>query len=156
MSVDLTIRGEVQQKEIAAKLLREAARFQRRISQTTQKTVQRVYLPTMIGLAPTFLPSGYTPLVQADVQVRTSVKGSRVTAKVSAPTGGPKGRAVDRLEVGELRHPVFAGGPRKKWRWALQRVRAGFASVPLKATKPLIIAELDLELHEIARDVERG
>lgn len=154
MSVDLRVADN--QPLVKAALLKEAARFQRRISQRTQSTVDRVYRPVLVGLAPSFMPSGYTPLIQRDVKIRTSVRGSRVTANVSAPTGGTKGRDVRALEGGRLRHPVFARGPRRTWTWAGQRIRAGFATVPLKAVRPQILRELDLELHDIARDVKRS
>lgn len=166
MSVDLRVADN--QPLVKAALLKEAARFQRRISQRTQSTVDRVYRPVLVGLAPSFMPSGYAPLIQRDVKIRTHVRGSRVTATVSAPTGGSTGRDMKARERGSLRHPVFAKGTRRHsfvrdgvevirgWRWVGQRIKPGFATTGLKAVRPQILRELDLELHDIARDVKRS
>lgn len=136
-------------------MLREARRFQRRVSTATRTAVERGYRPVLVGMVPAFMPSGYTPALSSDLEVKTSVRfagaNPGVTARISAPTGGPKGRDVIALEAGRLSHPLFGD----KSRWYRQRVRRGFASVPLKAIRPQIVREIDLELREVARDVER-
>jgi hypothetical protein len=85
------------------------------------------------------------------VATTVSLTAGRVTARVSAPTGGPTGREVRQLEAGNLRHPLFGN---RGW-WYRQRVRRGFASVPLRAIRPHIVKRIEAELRAIARDVEK-
>ena len=66
--------------------------------------------------------------------------------------GGKFGREVKNLEAGALRHPLFGN----RGFWYRQRVRRGFASVPLRAVRPHIVRRIDAELADIKRDVERG
>ena len=159
--MDVVVLGEHKLDSTAADLLREGRSFQRRVSTATGRAVRRVYYPTLVGMVPRYMPSGYGPELAADLKVSTSVRFSGiapgVTAKVSAPTGGPSGRAVKALEAGRLKHPVFARGPRATWTWAKrpQRIPAGFASQPLKVIRPQIRREIEQELDEIRRDVER-
>jgi hypothetical protein len=154
--ITLTVTGGTELDATAARLRREAIRLQRRVSQATGRAVDRGYRPALVGSVPGFMPSGYAPALMANLKVATTVRFTGafpgVTARVSAPTGGPKGRDVTALEAGTLRHPLFGN----KGHWYRQRVRRGFASVPLRAVKPLIVREIDRELAEIARDVERG
>jgi hypothetical protein len=154
MGVDLTVTGQRELNEVAARLRREAARFQRRVSSATKDAVQRSYRPVLVGMLPTFVPDRYAAVLSRGLRVATTVSFASgfVTARVSAPTGGPTGRAVDALERGSLRHPLFGN---RGW-WYRQRVRRGFASIPLKAIKPHIVREIDHELDKIARDVERA
>jgi hypothetical protein len=152
----VTVVGGEKLDAAAARLRREATRFQRRVSQATGKAVDRGYRPTLVGMAPAFVPDRYAAVLAPSLVVRTSVRFSGsfpgVTARVSAPTGGPTGRDVTELEAGRLRHPLFGN---RGW-WYRQRVRRGFASVPLRAVQPLIVREIERELAAVARDVERG
>src|SRR5688500_4654013 len=116
-------------------------------------------------MVPQFMPGGYAPVLAASLQVKTSasVTSGRVSVRVSAPTGGKFGREVRRLEAGSLRHPLFGNRGtyisrtgEERSAWFSQRVRRGFASVPLRATRPWIVKRIDAELAAIARDVERG
>lgn len=154
MGVDLTVTGQRELNAVAVRLRREAARFQRRVSGATKDAVERTYRPVLVGMLPTFVPDRYAAVLSRGLRVATTVSFASgfVTARVSAPTGGPTGRAVDALERGALRHPLFG---HRGW-WYRQRVRRGFASIPLKAIKPHIVREIDRELDKIARDVERG
>lgn len=163
MAVEVTVSGQRELDATAAKLQKEARRFQRRVSEATKDAVQNTYRPVLTGMVPQFMPSGYAPVLARDLRVATTVSLSagRVTARVSAPTGGKFGREVRRLEFGSLRHPLF--GNRKTYidrfgkeqsAWFPQRVRRGFASVPLRATRPWIVQRINTELRAIARDVE--
>ncbi len=154
MAVDLTVRGQAKLDEVAARLAKEARRFQRRVSQATKDAVESSYRPVLVGMTPTFVPNGYAAVLAPSLRVATTVSfaSGRVTARVSAPTGGKFGRDVRQLEAGSLRHPLFGN---RGW-WYRQRVRRGFASVPLRAIRPHIVARIDHELAQIARDVERG
>jgi hypothetical protein len=154
LAVELTVRGQRKLDTTAAKLTKEARRFQRRISDATKDAVQNSYRPVLIGMVPQFMPGGYAPVLAASLRtvVSASVTSGRVSIRVSAPTGGKFGREVRQLEAGSLRHPLFGN----RGFWYRQRVRRGFASVPLRATRPHIVKRIDSELAAIARDVERG
>ena len=156
MSIQLTVRGTKDLDDKAKVLMREATRLQRRVSQANGRAAQRSYKPVLIGMVPTFIPSGYAHALANDLRVTTSTRftgiAPGVTVTVTAPTGGPRGREVKRLEDGRLSHPLFGN---KKF-WYRQRVTRGFASVPLKAVKPQIVREIDGELAQIRRDVERA
>lgn len=153
MGVDLTVTGGRELDAAAARLAREARRFQRRVSQATRDAVQRSYRPVLVGMTPQFVPNRYASVLGPDLRVATTVSLSagRVTARVSAPTGGKFGREVRQLEAGNLRHPLFGN---RGW-WYRQRVRRGFASVPLRAIRPHIVRQIDAELAAIKRDVEK-
>lgn len=154
MGVDLTVTGQRELDATAARLAKEARRFQRRVSQATKDAVQRSYRPVLVGMTPTFMPNRYAAVLSPDLRVATTVSlaAGRVTARVTAPTGGKSGREVTRLEAGVLSHPLFGN---RGW-WYRQRVRRGFASQPLRAIKPQIVRDINQELAKIARDVERG
>jgi hypothetical protein len=154
LGVELSVRGQRKLDTTAAKLTKEARRFQRRITDATKDAVQNTYRPVLIGMVPQFMPGGYAPVLAGSLLVKTSasVTSGRVSVRVSAPTGGKFGREVRQLEAGNLRHPLFGN----RGFWYRQRVRRGFASVPLRATRPWIVKRIDSELAAIARDVERG
>lgn len=151
----MAVAVEVRVSDVPAKakeLRREAARFQRRISSAAGRVVETHLRPRIVELAPRHLPSGYTPLFAHDVKVKTSTRfviNPGVTATVSAPTGGTKGRDVPALERGVLAHPLFGN----KHRWYRQRVKAGLAKTALKSTRHAIIKGLDDELGKIVREL---
>lgn len=161
----MAVAVEVRVSDVPAKakeLRRQAARLQRRISTAAGRVVESHLRPRIVELAPQHLPSGYTPLFAHDVTVRTStrfVHNPGVTATVSAPTGGTKGRDVPALERGVLAHPLF--GKRsyvdragvKKSGWFRQKVKAGLAKTALKSTRHAIIRGLDDELGKIVREL---
>lgn len=157
MSVSLKVVGKEKLDTVAARLVREANRFQRRVSSATRSAVDRGYRPVLTGMVPAFMPGGYAPALTADLKIATTVRftgaAPGVTVRVTAPTGGSKGRQVRTMEdFGVLRHPLFGN----KKHWYSQRIRRGFASTPLKAIRPQIVREIDAELAGIKRDVERG
>lgn len=156
MSVHVTVIGGEEVDAKARALLREASRFQRRVSQAANRAVQGSYRPVLVGMLPTFVPNGYANELANDLRVTTSVRFTGafpgVTATVTAPTAGTKGREVRALEAGRLSHPLFGN----RGYWYRQRVTRGFASVPMKAVKPHIVREIETEVAAIARDVERG
>lgn len=154
MAVELTVRGGRKLDAVADRLAKEGRRFQRRVSEATKDAVQNSYRPVLVGMTPQFVPDRYAAVLGPSLKVATSVStaAGRVTVRVSGQTGGKTGRDVRRLESGVLSHPLFGN---RGW-WYRQRVRRGFASVPLRATRPHIIRRIDDELAAIKRDVERG
>jgi hypothetical protein len=165
LGVDLTVSGGRELDAAAARLAREARRFQRRVSQATRDAVQSSYRPVLVGMTPQFVPNRYAAALGPDLRVATTVSltAGRVTARVSAPGAGKVGRDVRKLEAGVLAHPLFGNRGFYKSRadgklksaWFRQRVRRGFASVPLRAIRPHIVKRIEAELRAIARDVEK-
>ncbi|HEX6872407.1 MAG TPA: hypothetical protein VF163_15025 [Micromonosporaceae bacterium] len=154
----VTVTGGREADKAAAELKREGIRFQRRVTTAVGKAVKRVYFPTLVGMVPRFMPSGYAPTFAASLKavpvVRYAGISPGVSVVVSAPTTGRQGRAVNALERGELRAPSFPSGPRNTWKWHRQRIPPGFGSKPLEAIRPQIKREIELELREITRDLE--
>lgn len=124
-----------------------------RVVQAADRAVQRSLLPALVVTGAEFMPSGYGPTLVAGLEVETSMRfagaSPGVSARVSAPTGGPHGRDVARLERGLLKHPVF--GNRSVW--ATTRVKPRFAKTALVSTRSEIVDEIDDELNEIAREL---
>lgn len=154
MSVDVKVVAGPEFEKTRAELLKQAKLFQRRVSSATKRAVDRVYRPAVVSLAPSLMPDRYAGLLTRDLKVSTSVRFSGsapgVTVSVSAPTGGPQGRDVSRLERGQLSHPLFGD----KHHWYRQSVTRGFASKPVKAARPAIVREIDDELAKVSRDVK--
>lgn len=153
-AVDLTVLGGRELTAKAAQLRREAGKLQRRISTAAGRAVDKTYGPALMAATPVYMPNRYSHLVAANLKVKTTVRYSGnlpgVTATVTAPTGGPKGRDVPALERGQLAHPLFGN----KSHWYRNRIKRGFASDTLRKTRSLIVKELDSELESVRRDLE--
>lgn len=144
--------GELKAK--AAELRLAARRLQGRVVRAADRAVQGSFLPALVATTPQFMPSGYAPTLVSDLRADTStsiVRSPGVTIRVYAPTGGPKGRDVYRLEKGQLKHPVF--GNRSVWRTT--RTKPGFAKAALRSTRVVIVRAIDKEVDEIARELGR-
>lgn len=154
MAVELEVRV-ANISETAMALRREAKRLERRVASAADRVLQEVYAPKLKELVPAYMPSGYAPVLAKDIRVRTSVTfagNPGVSAHISAPTGGPSGRAMTALERGTLSHPLFG----HRGHWYRQRVKAGLAKGALKLVKRKIVAGLDREIDKIVADVVRG
>lgn len=153
MPVDLKVVAGPEFDRTAAELRSQARKLQRRVSTAAKKAVDEVYRPVLVGGLPTFLPDRYAGVLGPDLKVSTSVRfaGSApgVGLSITAPTGGPQGRDVLALERGRLSHPLFGD----KSHWYRQTVTRGFASRPLRATRPQIVRELDAALENVADEV---
>lgn len=162
MAVTVTVVPGPEFERTRKELLKQAAELRKRVSKAAKDVVDDIYLPGVRSMLPEFFPSGYVPVLAPDLRVRTIVRASGgVTAVLSAPTGGPKGRDLMQKERGDLRHPDIRDlSPRRKgraeWRWHGQRIPRGFASKPLKTLRPRIVKALDAELERIAHDVKRS
>lgn len=154
MPVDVKIVAGPEFEATRAELLKQAKLFQRRVASATKRAVDRVYRPALVSLAPSLMPDRYAGLLARDLKVSTSVRfagaAPGVTVSVSAPTGGPQGRDVSSLERGRLSHPLFGN----RHHWYRQTVTRGFASKPVKASRPAIVREIDQELAKVSRDVK--
>lgn len=155
MAVSVRVYGTKELDAKANALLVEARRFQRRISTATRGAVDRVYRPALMTALPEFMPDRYAGVLGSDLHVATSVRfaGSNpgVHVTLTAPTGGPKGRAIHALEyAANLRHPLFGN----KRFWYDQRIKRSFASKTAKGIQPELVQEIDAELAKIKREVE--
>jgi hypothetical protein len=137
----------------AAELRAASRRLQMRVVKAADRAVQTSLLPALKSTAPEFVPSGYQPTLVAGLKVETLVSfagaSPGVDARITAPTGGPKGRDIARLERGQLKHPLFGD----KSRWYTTRFKPRFAKTALVSTRPKIVKEIDDELDEIAREL---
>lgn len=136
----------------AAQLRTVSKSLQRRVVKAADGAVQESYLPALQATVPEFIPSGFAPTLAAGLKVDTSVSfagNPGVTAKVSAPTGKPKGRAVVDFERGRLKHPLFGN----RSHWYTTRMKPGFAKAALRSTKTVIVRAIDRELEEIKREL---
>jgi hypothetical protein len=154
LPVDVKVVAGPEFERTRAELLKQAKLFQRRVASATRRAVDRTYRPAVVSMAPSLMPDRYAGLLTRDLKVSTSVRFSGsapgVTVSVSAPTGGPQGRDVSSLERGRLSHPLFGD----KSHWYRQSVTRGFASKPVQAIRPKIVAEIDQELDKVSRDVK--
>lgn len=125
MAVEVTVLGEEQLRRLAAKL-READRdFDRELVNGIRRAVSPIGRAIKAGI-PSYMPSGYAPILAASARVSVSVRRTRLPGVrvVVKAMGNPRERDVASLDVGALRHPLFGN----RHHWYLQKVRAGFAT----------------------------
>jgi len=153
---DMQVRGAAELRRAALQLRVEDKELRRAATKALQRGVRK--LRTTIPAAASRLPSGYAPVMAADVKVTTSVKlASRdpaITVKVWAE-GKPHQdhRDVEKIDAGNLRHPTFG---RRQSKWHDQAVRPGFASQPFADTRPAILDEIEKDWNAMVSRVERG
>lgn len=151
MAIQLEVRATDLPKK-AADLRAQAKRLERRVVTAAGRVVKSTLEPAIKAHTPEYLPSGYAPAFAGDVQVRTSVRfvhNPGVTANISAPTGGPRGREIAAIEAGRLKHPLFGN----KSYWYVTRVKRGLSRDSLKSTRPAIVEGIDSELEKIVREL---
>lgn len=87
------------------------------------------------------------------VQVRS---GRNARVRVQA---GKKGSGLRSLESkGQVRHPVYAKGPRSRWTWVTQQVPSarGRWGETLEAARPAVQREIIEAMQDAARRMTRG
>lgn len=152
---ELEIRGAGELRRAARQLGVEDKALRRGAAKALERGVKRlrVSIPAAAGR----LPSGYGPVMAADVQVSTSVKLASRDPAISVKVWAEGGRAADhrdvaQIDAGVLRHPFFGN----RERWYDQAVRPGFASDPFAETKPAVLAEIEHDWDAMVSRVERG
>jgi hypothetical protein len=105
-----------------------------------------------------YMPDRYAEFDLApDLAVTTQKRGGERAFVRIRVKGRTKDRQVTRLNVGIIRHPVFAdkGTPRKTWRWVYQTkgMRAGFFTDAVRAQAPDIRAEVLKAVHEVGKKI---
>lgn len=109
--------------------------------------------------APRYLPKGYEPVFIASMVFTTSIRKSRdpsVTIRLRARGRRGHDRQVQNIERGLLRHPIFAKGPRSKWRWHEQHVRPRFFTQPANKALPKVRDEIQQAIHQVAQNIMEG
>lgn len=97
---------------------------------------------------PQYMPSGYAPVLAKSLQLRTSnlASGLRITGQAK---GNPRPRKVTDLNAGRLRHPLFGN----RNHWYAQSTRRGFFDEPLRKQAPVVRAELERVLADVAKKI---
>lgn len=153
--LDFQIRGAAELRTAARQLRIEQAVLRRGASRALERGVRG--LRRTIPEGAKRLPGGYATVMAEDVTVSTSVRLAArepsIAVRVKAEGGpSPGGRAVEAIDDGRLRHPLFGN----RNRWYEQAVRPHFASEPFQDARPAIIAEIAKEWNEMVARVERG
>jgi hypothetical protein len=148
----------------------EFARVARRLKQVDSPTLQREYqrgirkavAPLQDAVRsdlPSYMPSGYTPELAADLRLRSSVTGTNGVRI----TGRAAGREIRKLERGQLRHPVWgyvrfsrAVNRHITNPWVSQRIPAHFFTEPIRRGAGLIREALVEVLEDVLRKIAKG
>lgn len=109
------------------------------------------------------MPNRYAAVLRGGLQVtthkRTAVAEPGVTIMARAPTPrGGRGRQVRFLDAGLIRHPVYAQGPRRDWRWETQEggMAAGFFTDPCQRAAPRIRDAIAAAVVRVEEKATRG
>lgn len=109
------------------------------------------------------MPNRYAPILAGDLRVTTykntsiSNPGVTITARAPTPRGG-RGRQVRFLDAGLIRHPVFAQGLRRDWRWKTQEggMVAGFFTDPCQRAAPRMRDAITAAVIRVEEKATRG
>ena len=112
------------------------------------------------------MPNRYAAVLAADLQVTTyknasvSNPGVTITARAPTPRHGSRGRQVQSLNAGLIRHPVFADrtAPRRTWHWKSQTggMQPGFFTDPCEAAAPRVRDAIGAAVDRAMAKAERG
>lgn len=97
-----------------------------------------------------YMPSGYAPILAPSLVFKTTVRTTRITARVVYSVygdGQAERRDIPALNNGILRHPVFG---RRKQAWHNTRVRAGFVDDAIEKHRP----QVDREMQKVLQWVD--
>lgn len=173
MAVSLEVRGADELRKAARQLRRIATtHMTREIRGAVKSTVDQLLPPLLKASALAHLPSGYAPLMAADLRVTTRTRlGANigVTARIFA-RGEAELRDAARIDKGALRHPVFGrsrtvraaegesstGFRRRPNPWVTQRVTPGFVDRPAAALRAPLVARIDTSLSRLADRFNSG
>jgi len=113
-----------------------------------------------------YMPNRYAAVLAADLQVTTyknasvSNPGVTITARAPTPRHGSRGRQVQSLNAGLIRHPVFADrtAPRRTWHWKSQTggMQPGFFTDPCEAAAPRVRDAIAAAVDRAMAKAERG
>jgi len=146
--IELTVTGGAEIKRTAARMRAEDRNFDKNLVQGIRRAVTPLGSAIKAGV-PTYMPSGYAPVLGPALSTTTSVRQVRspgVSIRVSAQ-GKVDKRDVRSLNLGILAHKLFGHPP-----WFRQRIRAGFVSDKFRALRGPIVSEVH---RVVARALER-
>lgn len=107
-----------------------------------------------------YVPNRYGRILRKALRLRTSVKSlpKQISVRmVLTAKGKARLRQIGPLNnPGTLRHPIFADGPRRLWRWTAQRVRAGFFSDPVEMMRHDLRKRVADAMHAVGRAITKG
>jgi hypothetical protein len=149
MAVDVEIRGAAELRA-AARDLRQAERELRQRMDRSLRTIGKRFERDIRGAARR-LPSGYAPVMAADVRVSTSLRNGGLSLRVWAPGKGDQ-RDVRAIDAGTLRHPVFG----HRTRWSAQRVRPGFVEAPRRRLAEHVQDDIEAAVDQAVAIATRG
>jgi hypothetical protein len=111
-----------------------------------------------------YLPDRYAAVLAADLKVTVHAQaggtnpGITIMARAPTTSGGARGgRAIRRINAGNLRHPVFADrtAPRRSWRWTDQDVRPRFFDDPPTEAAPQIRDKILAAMRDTCDQITR-
>ena len=104
-----------------------------------------------------YLPDPYAAVLSADLTARVRNSSGSATPRVEVLAKARQHRRkVALLDAGYLNHPVYARGPRSRWRWSnaqTRGMRAGFFSDVVQDESPQIRDKILAVMTEVAREV---
>lgn len=127
MTGDLTITGANDLAVVSAKMKRLGEGQLRREMLTGIRRAAKPLIPAARESALKNLPhmGGLNDAVAtSDFKIRTRTSGSSLGVRVVSLSR----RDLEAMDQGEVKHPVYATGPRKSWHWTTQQIKPGWFS----------------------------
>ena len=160
MSIDLKVVGAHELHSLARRLREQGdVGLKTEMRRTLSKADRPLEVAIRAGVGE-YLPTRYARILAKATKVATRLKttGSDVSVRLQVTAKGARvQRRIAPIDnPGTLRHPVFATGPRSKWRWAGQRVRPGFVSDHFDALRGQLRRDLIQAMHHIAEKITKG
>lgn len=108
-----------------------------------------------------YMPDHYAEVLAGDMRVSTVKRSSAAAYGVAVRVQGRlRRRQVERLERGQLRHPVFARSDidRRDWRWKTQEggMKPGFFSDATKAAAPEVRQQMIDAIRTVEKKITKG
>ena len=151
--MEVEVRGDVEKLRALSRRLK--AQGEKGLTKELRSGISRAAKPLQADVRagiPQYLPSGYAPVLQGALRLRTSItqSGVRITA---AGKGKRRPREVRRMDGGVLRHPVFG---RYRDPWVNQAVRPGFFRAPIQAGAPQVRTQIKQVIDAVATKLAGG
>jgi hypothetical protein len=126
----------------------------RAINEAAKPVAEQVVSPEWLF---PYMPDRYAAVLAPDLRVTTLKRGGQRASVSLRLRGKTRDRQVTRLNVGILRHPVFAreGTPRRDWTWKWQRggMRPGFFTDAVRGHVPEIRDRVAEAVHEVGKKI---
>ena len=155
------VRGDYQLRELSLRL-REMGSEGKGLQRELYRAIREAGKPVAKQIVDPawlfpYMPDRYAEVLASDLRVTTVNRGGQKASVLMRARGRDKDRQVTRLNVGILRHPVFADSavPRKEWRWVYQRegMKPGFFTDAVRAAAPGIRDAVAEAVHEVGKKI---